>query len=63
MKDFTISMYLNEKDLYKAKAEYYEDQFLKAKKLLKQVCSDMGNVSRVTTERVALFLSDGVIDE
>lgn len=26
MKDFTMSMYASEKDLYKAKAEYYEQK-------------------------------------
>ena len=28
MKDFTMSMYTSEKDLYKAKAEYYENNLI-----------------------------------
>ena len=34
MKDFTMSMYASEKDLYKAKAEYYEKKLKFAVSLL-----------------------------
>lgn len=34
MKDFTMSMYASEKDLYKPKAEYYEKKLEKAKDML-----------------------------
>lgn len=34
MKDFTMSMYSSEKDLYKAKAEYYEGKLKFAVSLL-----------------------------
>lgn len=34
MKDFTMSMYASEKDLYKSKAEYYEQKLKFAVSLL-----------------------------
>lgn len=43
MKDFTMSMYASEKDLYKAKAEYYEDQLDKALDMLKRASHALRN--------------------
>lgn len=42
MKDFTMSMYASEKDLYKSKAEYYEQKLKFAASLLKDAldCED-----------------------
>ena len=39
MKDFTMSMYASEKELYKAKAEYYENKLKFAVSLLADALS------------------------
>ncbi len=37
MKQFTMSMYANKEDLYKAKSEYLASQLEEAKKALKEI--------------------------
>lgn len=50
MKDFTMSVYASEKELYKAKAEYYEDLFYKAENLLRIARDSLGNRGDPATE-------------
>jgi hypothetical protein len=50
MKDFTMSMYASEKELYKAKAEYYEQLLVRATCLLRDTNNFLGKMGAYTLE-------------